>query len=125
MVTGLHHISMKCGTAEDFVRAKAFYCNVLGLPVKREWSEGILIDAGSGLIEIFNTGKGEMKKGAVRHFALKTDNVDVDAEKVKRAGYQVFIEPKNIVMDSIPPYSARIAFCFGPLGEEIELFQEL
>ena len=66
-----------------------------------------------------------MRKGAVRHFALKTDNVDMDAEKVRRAGYQFFIEPKNIIMDSIPPYSARIAFCFGPLGEEIELFQEL
>lgn len=125
MIVGLHHVSMKCGTAEDFERAKGFYCGVLGLPVKREWPEGVLIDAGDGLIEIFSNGKGETGKGAVRHFALKTDDADMDAEKVRQAGYEVFIEPKDIVIDSTPPHPARIAFCVGPLGEEIELFQEL
>lgn len=125
MVTGLHHVSMKCGAAKDFERAKQFYCGVLGLPVKREWPEGVLIDTGNGLIEIFNHGEGETGKGAVRHFALKTDDVDADAEKVRQAGYEILIAPKDIVIGSVPPYPARIAFCAGPLGEEIELFQEL
>ena len=45
-------------------------------------------------------------------------------EAVKAAGYEVFIEPKDIVIASNPPFPARIAFCRGPLGEEIEFFQE-
>ncbi len=125
MITGLHHVSMKCGKTGEFERAKAFYCGVLGLSIKREWPEGVLLDTGNGLIEIFKNGEGEFCKGAVRHFALAADNVDLEIEKIRGAGYQVFIEPKDIVMDSIPPYSARIAFCVGPFGEEIELFQEL
>ena len=116
---------MKCGKPEDFARAKAFYCGVLGLSVRREWPDGVLIDAGSGLIEIFNNGEGERRKGAVRHFALAADDVDRCVDAVRQAGYEVFIEPKDIVIHSVPAYPARIAFCVGPLGEEIELFQEL
>jgi len=43
---------------------------------------------------------------------------------VKSAGYEVFKEPQNIVIPSTPEYPARMAFCYGPLGEEIEFFQE-
>ena len=43
---------------------------------------------------------------------------------VREAGYEVFIEPKDIVITSEPPFPARIAFCRGPLQEEIEFFQE-
>lgn len=125
MVTGIHHVSMRCGRPEEFERAKAFYCGVLGLEVRREWPEGVLIDTGNGLIEIFNHGEGETGKGAVRHFALAADDVDRCAEQIRRAGYHIFIEPKDIVIPSDPPLPARIAFCTGPLGEEIELFQEL
>ena len=125
MITGLHHVSMKCGTPEKLERAKAFYRDVLGLPIKREWSEGIMIDTGDGLIEIFSSGEGETRKGAVRHFALATDRVDVDAGRIRDAGYQISIGPKEVVLDPVAGYSARIAFCVGPLGEEIELFQEL
>lgn len=125
MVTGIHHVSMRCGRPEEFERAKAFYCGVLGLEVSREWPEGVLIDTGNGLIEIFNHGEGETGKGAVRHFALAADDVDRCAEQIRRAGYHIFIEPKDIVIPSDPPLPARIAFCTGPLGEEIELFQEL
>ena len=46
-------------------------------------------------------------------------------EAVKAAGYEVFIEPKDIEIASIPAFPARIAFCKGPLGEEIELFEEV
>ena len=43
---------------------------------------------------------------------------------VREAGYEVFIEPRDIVIASEPPFPARIAFCRGPLQEEIEFFQE-
>ena len=124
MIRGLHHVSMRCGTPEEFQRAKEFYCGLLGLPVKREWTEGAMIDLGNAVIEIFNSKPGERVTGAVRHFALASDDVDGDIAKIKAAGYSVFVEPKDVVIPSQLPLSARIAFCNGPLGEEIELFQE-
>ena len=124
MVKGLHHVSMRCGTAEAFQRAKDFYCGILGLPVWREWPAGVLIDTGNGLIEIFNNGAGETRPGAIRHVALADSDVDATVEKVRRAGYEILTEPKDISIGPEPGYPARIAFCAGPLGEELELFQE-
>ena len=124
MILGLHHVSLKCGTSEAYARAKDFYLRVLGLRLCREWPEGVMIDTGSGLIEIFNNGEGSREKGAVRHFALLTDDVDGIARRVTEAGYPCFIEPKDAVLASEPPYPIRIAFCNGPLGEEIEFFAE-
>ncbi len=125
MITGLHHISLKCGTPEEFDKAKAFYIDLLGFAKVREWPEGIMIDFGNGMLEIFCNGAGIKTKGALRHIAFATDNVDEMIDKIKGAGYEVFIEPNNIVIKSEPEFHARMAFCFGPLGEEIELFQEL
>ena len=124
MIKGIHHVSMKCGNKEEYEKAKNFYMNVLGLQVKREWPEGIMIDTGNGLIEIFCNGEGIRSKGAVRHFALDVDDVDLLAERIKNAGCDVFIEPGDIVIPSDPPFHARMCFCIGPLGEEIEIFSE-
>lgn len=124
MVTGMHHISMKCGTKEEFDKAKDFYLNMLGFSVKREWPEGIMIDCGSVLLEIFCNGEGIKTKGAIRHAAYATDDVDGIIARIRSAGYKVFIEPNDIVIPSVPECRARMAFCIGPLGEEIEFFQE-
>ena len=124
MVTGMHHISMKCGTKEEFDKAKDFYLNMLGFSVKREWPDGIMIDCGSVLLEIFCNGEGIKTKGAIRHAAYATDDVDGIIARVRSAGYKVFIEPNDIVIPSVPECRARMAFCIGPLGEEIEFFQE-
>ena len=124
MITGIHHVSLKCGTTKEFEKAKDFYLDVLGFAPVREWPEGIMIDSGNGLLEIFSNGPGVKSKGAVRHIAFGTDDVDGVIEKVKAAGYAVFIEPNDIVIRSDPPFPARMAFCYGPLGEELEFFQE-
>ena len=124
MISGLHHISLKCATLEEFEKAKKFYVHLLGFTIVREWPEGIMIDFGNGMLEIFNNGEGIKTKGALRHMAFATDNVDEMVNIVKNAGYEVFIEPKDIVIDSNPIFPARMAFCYGPLGEEIEFFQE-
>ncbi len=124
MITGVHHISLKCGTKEDFEKTKYFYIKLFGFKVVREWSEGIMIDAGNTLLEIFNNGEGVKELGAIRHMAFATDNVDQIVSIVKEAGYEVFKEPQDIVIPSNPEYPARMAFCYGPLGEEIEFFQE-
>ena len=125
MITGIHHISMKCCAGEEFSRARDFYLNVLGFSVAREWPEGVMLDTGSGLLEIFSSGTGSRIKGAIRHVAFSSDDVDGIIEKVRAAGYEVFIEPNDIMIPSVPEYRARMAFCRGPLGEEIEFFSEL
>ena len=124
MITGLHHVSMKCGTLEEYVKARTFYRDILGLPVKREWSEGIMFDTGEGIVEVFNNGDGIKSKGAIQHFAFVTNDVDTCIERVRLAGYRITTEPKDVVLDSVPPYPLRIAFCEGPLGEEIEILME-
>ena len=123
-ITGMHHVSMKCGKAEELAKAKEFYLNLLGFSLRREWPEGIMIDCGNVLLEIFSNGPGIRSKGAIRHLAFATDDVDAVTDRVRAAGYEVFIEPNDIVIASQPPLPARMAFCFGPLEEEIEFFQE-
>ena len=124
MINGVHHISMKCGSEMELNKVKDFYVNLLGLKILRTWPEGIMLDAGNTLLEIFTNGEGVKELGAIRHMAFATDNVDEIVEKVKSAGCEVFIEPNDIVIPSEPELPARMAFCYGPLGEEIEFFQE-
>ncbi|SEQ89447.1 glyoxylase I family protein [Lachnospiraceae bacterium NE2001] len=124
MIKGIHHYSMKCNTAEELAKVKEFYIDLLGFTIKREWPEGIMLDAGNAFIEIFTNKPGEKSLGAIRHIAFATDSVDEIADKVKAAGYEVFIEPNDIVIPSTPECHARMAFCFGPLGEQIEFFDE-
>lgn len=124
MIKGIHHISMKCGSEEDLARVKEFYIDLLGLKICREWADGIMIDTGNGFIEIFTNAEGIKELGAIRHLALATDDVDEVAAKVKEAGYEVFIEPNDRVIKSTPELPIRMAFCFGPLGEQIEFFKE-
>ena len=124
MIKGIHHISMKCGTAEELAKVREFYIELLGLKVIREWAEGMMIDTGNGLLEIFTNADGTHCLGAIRHMALLTDDVDEIAAKVKAAGYDLFIEPNDRDIPSDPVYSIRMAFCYGPLGEQIEFYME-
>lgn len=127
-ITGIHHAALKCCGVEEFERTVGFYRDVLGLTVKRTWGEGTsagaMLETGSGLMEIFANGERRLPQGAIRHLAFATDCVDDCIAAVKAAGYEVIVEPKDIVIASEPPYPARIAFCIGPVGEQIELFQE-
>ena len=124
MIKGIHHISMKCGTAEELANVHKFYIDILGLKIIREWAEGMMIDTGNSLLEIFTNADGTHCLGAIRHMALLTDDVDEIAVKVKAAGYDVFIEPNDKVIASNPPYPIRMAFCYGPLGEQVEFYME-
>ena len=124
MIKGIHHISMKCGTAEELAKVREFYIELLGLKVIREWAEGMMIDTGNGLLEIFTNADGTHCLGAIRHMALLTDDVDEIAAKVKAAGYDLFIEPNDRDIPSDPVYQIRMAFCHGPLGEQVEFYME-
>lgn len=124
LVTGIHHVSLKCHTPEEYKEVREFYQNVLELPLIREWEAGVMFDTSNGIIEVFNNGVNSLPQGAIRHYALAVTDVDLLVEKVRNAGYEVTIEPKEIAIPSSPVFPARIAFVIGPLGEEIEFFCE-
>lgn len=125
-ITGIHHLALKCQGVDEFEKTVHFYRDILGLPIARSWGEGessgIMLDTGAGLLEIFANAPDKLGSGAVRHFALAADDVDACIDAVRTAGYEVTMEPTDICIGSVPPYPARIAFCIGPVGEEIEFF---
>ena len=127
-VTGIHHIALKCCGVEEFEKTVCFYRDILGLRVVRSWGEGdgqaVMIDTGDAMFEIFANADDRLGAGALRHLALAVEDTDVCVEAVREAGYQVTMEPNDIVIPSNPPYPARIAFCVGPVGEELEFFCE-
>lgn len=121
-IKGIHHISMKCKNDTEYQEVRYFYAEILKLSVFKECDKCILFDTGAGMVEIFRDGKEDLEKGTIRHFAFAVDDTDACAEKVKSAGYEVFVEPKDVQIGGDPSLKARIAFCKGPLGEEIEFF---
>lgn len=125
MIKGLHHVSLKCTKGEQYNKVVKFYNEVLGLSIVKTWGDenapdGVMFDTGCGIIEVFSNRNDEPEYGIIRHFALAVDDADECVRVVKEAGYEVFVEPKDITV----PVNARIAFCFGPLSEQIEFFQE-
>ena len=63
-----------------------------------------------------------MIKG-IHHISMKCGTAQ-ELAKVKAAGYDLFIEPNDKVIPSNPPYPIRMAFCYGPLGEQVEFYME-
>lgn len=127
-IKGVHHIALKAKGVQAYERMLTFYHEILGMPLVRTWGEGdqlgAMVDTGAGMLELFSNAPDVLGQGALRHLAFAVEDVDACIEAVRRAGYQVTIEPKDIVIPSAPPYPARIAFCIGPVGEEVEFFQE-
>lgn len=130
MINGIHHVSFKCNKGEQLKKVIAFYTEILGMAIVRQWGTdydnpiGIMFDTGNGIIEVFSNAESDLPQGVIRHFALAVTDVDELAERIEKAGYEVFVQPKNIYIPAENPLVARIAFCYGPLGEEIELFCE-
>ncbi len=124
---GFHHVAVR---VPDFDAALRFYKDVLGFTERVTWGEGdrraALLDTGDGnYLEVFAGGPAEPKPvGTIEHFALRTSNVDAVIERMRAAGAPVTVEPRDIVLGRGPnAVPARIAFCRGPGGEEIEFFQ--
>ncbi len=127
-IKAIHHISLKPAGVAAFEKTVAFYRDILGFPVLREWEKdgvkGILLTVGESRMEINSDGEGATNAGAINHFAFATDVVDELTERIRRAGYEITMEPNDRVIASEPPLPIRIAFCIGPCGEKIELFHE-
>ena len=62
-------------------------------------------------------------QGDIRHFAFFVDDVDACIEAVEKAGYKIKEYPVNVMFGLKEDTPARIAFCYGALGEEVEFFQ--
>lgn len=127
-ILGTHHISIKPAGEEAFERTLYFYHEVLGMPFVRRWGTGkhagAMLDTGGSRMEITADGDGKAGTGSICHFALSVEDVDAVVEEVRKAGYPIIVEPKDVELPTQPPYSIRIAFCTGPCGEEIEFFLE-
>lgn len=128
LVSGAHHIALKCDSVEKFEETRKFYGEILGMELVRDWGEGAdagaMFNTGNCLMEIFASGKAADVTGTVNHFALATKDVDACVKAVSEAGYEITVTPRDIELPSVPPVPARIAFCVGPVGEEIEFFDE-
>ncbi|MBQ3090084.1 MAG: VOC family protein [Oscillospiraceae bacterium] len=126
LISGTHHAAIKCKDEQQFLETIAFYRDVLGLSLLRTWGEGeksgAMLDTGNSILELFADGQCQHPKGVWAHIALETGDVDACIQAVRDAGYPIIVEPKDIVISSQPPYPARIAFCVGAAGEEIEFF---
>lgn len=123
-INGIHHVCLKASSPEEWQKALDFYENTLGLAIRRAWPGGAMLCAGNSVIELFDDADAPLPQGAIRHVAFSTPDVDEYIEAVRAAGYPVTTEPKDAILPSEPPLPIRVAFCQGPLGEEIEFFSE-
>lgn len=124
MLKGIHHVAIKYENEEMYKKALDFYCRILGMKEKVGWGEGdrqaVLLDGG---LELYASGRVSGSTGSINHVALATEKVDECIEAVRAAGYTITTEPKDVNLGGRMP--ARVAFCIGPGGEEIEFFHEV
>ena len=125
---GFHHVGLK---AADFDRSRAFY-TALGMKEVLAWGEGeksiaLFEIGGGGKIEIFANGGEEFSEnGKWIHFAMQVDDVDAAYRTALEAGALPMTAPKTVELSSRPYLATiRVAFVYGPDGEQIELFREL
>jgi glyoxylase I family protein len=117
---------------KDFEQSIAFYRDVLEFDVARSWGEPgsratMLAMEDGGCLEIFEgatAGGDEHESMPVLHFAIRVDDCDSLLERVRDAGAEITVEPKDVDIPSTPVYPVRLAFFKGPDGEIVELFEE-
>ena len=125
---GCHHIAIQ---TYDWESSLSLYRDVLGMEKVAEFdSDGrkvILLNMGDGShVELFEPKSDlsnlneEIGRGPIIHFAIATTDTRASIERVRLAGYEVTVEPKEVRLDSL---DVTIAFFCGPNGETIEFFQ--
>jgi glyoxylase I family protein len=125
---GMHHVAVQ---TRDWESALQLYRDVLGMQIVAEFGTPerkiLLLDMGDGShMELFQPTATSPQVGSlaandpVIHFALATTDTRASLEKVRKAGYAVTVEPKEVNLGGL---KATIAFFKGPNGEVIEFFQ--
>lgn len=122
---GSHHIAVQ---AVDWDASLRLYRDVLGMDIVAEFGTPerkiVLLDIGDGShIELFQptgaTTVGE-RGSPYMHFAIATSDTRAALEQVRRAGYEITVEPKTVKLGKL---EVTTAFFKGPSGEELEFFQ--
>jgi len=113
----------------DYERAVRFYTDVLGFVPGPSWGEGdsraVMLDTGDGnYLEVFAGGTdGPKEGGALLHLALRCADVDAVVARVRAAGVEITVEPKDVDIPTRPlPFPVRLAFCRAPDGTILEFF---
>lgn len=124
-IDGVHHIALK-PTVEQYEKTVEFYTQLLGFEVKRSWGDPqhpcMMVSCGdNSCMEILNGEAAAVPTGSLNHLAFATTKVDELVERVRQAGYEITVEPKDLELAGSP---IRIAFCRGPMGETLEFFWE-
>lgn len=129
MITGFHHVCIK---TRDWDRTMAFYKDTLGFVEKIAWraapQRAAMLNAGDGnYLEVFeDLAYSPATNGSVIHFALRTNQIDEVATRVRDTGATITMDPKDVTIrptNGHTPVPIRIFFCEGPSGEIIEFFQ--
>ena len=128
LIKGTHHIALKPAGRAALEKTIHFYHDLLGMEIIRTWEDGsgVFIWTGNSILEINDNGEPDQPQGSIHHFALLTDDVDECVRRVEAEGYQVYMEAQNMTLPhregGMP---IRMAFCKGPVGEDVEFFTEL
>lgn len=126
LIQGIHHVCIKC-RKDEIEKVKHFYGDLLGLPILRSWGEpeleGFMFETGDGLVEVFTNAEEELSQGRIRHFAFKTNDVDQCVKIVRESGYQITVEPKDVVIASNLPFPIRVAFASDRLARKSSFFR--
>lgn len=122
-IQGVHHIAIK-PTAAQYEKTVDFYTRLLGMEVVQKWGDpqrpNLFVSCGDNTcMEILGTDTEIVPGGPLCHIAFATQCVDELIETVRAEGYTVKVEPRDGDLGGKP---IRIAFCYGPVGEEIEFF---
>lgn len=122
LIKGLHHVHLKC-RIDQFEEVIHFYKDILQLRLLARQEDCAILDTGNGIIEIFNDAQELLGQGDIRHLAFEVEDAAACIQTVEQAGYKIKEYPIDVVFALEQPTPARIAFCYGVLGEEVEFFQ--
>jgi len=125
---GLHHVAVQ---ARDWQESLKLYRDVLGMEIVAEFGTPerkiLLLDAGDGAhIELFQPTAESPAPGSesandpLTHVALAAADARAATERVRQAGYEITVEPKDVDLGGL---QVTIAFFIGPCGEVLEFFQ--
>ena len=123
---GVHHIALQ---TRDWEASLRLYRDVLGMTELTSFTGGdgqtiMLLDAGDGCcLELFEptaaTPTDPAANDPVIHIALATTDARAATERVRQAGYEITVEPKEVTLGAL---EVTLSFFRGPNGEVLEFF---
>jgi glyoxylase I family protein len=130
MVQGFEHVGM---ISSDLDKTIAFYCGLLGLKeilVKRTGEGGRIafLEIGGVMLEIVEPAAGAstparevpMSEAGIRHITFRVDDVDAVYGKLRAAGVEFTIPPRQAVNAEL---IRKVAFCKDPDGIVVEFLE--